>query len=216
MNWKRNSRYHQLHSLRVRCASFIVRASVQMASRGLSARRTQAVRPRFAVRWRVLELEADTRGGAHRGGVELEAVRQSILHPGVEGAEIAVEALAEAIIEHYREGILGAAAAAAGGVGATRLSAGGEAVLLVAVEGCQQVQRGAQADLRPRPEHLQGLLVFEGGVVGEGEHVAADGERAFLERRVGGIEGGALIASRDSHRAYGVGGHDSVGGVRSE
>src|ERR1700730_5491732 len=69
----------------------------------------QAMRPLVTVHLLVLEFEADTRGGGEVGLVE-EAVGEPVLHAGVEGAEVAIEALGKAIVGHQRDGILCAAA----------------------------------------------------------------------------------------------------------
>src|ERR1700704_5605801 len=119
----------------------------------------------------VLEPEADTGGGGEGGLIE-EAVGESVLHAGPEGAEVAVEALGEFIIGQQRDRGLGAAAAAAAVVGAAGVDAGGEAVLLVAVVGGRQIQLRGGGKLHSRPEHLQGLLSVESGIVGDSEPAA--------------------------------------------
>src|SRR5438105_2519250 len=92
---------------------------------------------KFALHWAVLEFEADPCGGGEGGGVEEAAgwTSEPVVHAGPEGAEVAVEALGEAIVGQEREGVLAAAAAAAEGIGAAGLVAGRVAVLLVAVVG---------------------------------------------------------------------------------
>src|SRR2546423_14672363 len=133
----------------------------------------RSVRPQFALHWAVLELVADRGGGGEGGGVEEAAgwTSEPVVHAGPEGAEVAVEALGEAIVGQEREGVLAAAAAAAAVIGAAGVGAGREAVLLVAVVGGHQVHVRAGGVLHPRPVHLQGLAVVEGAVVGNGDHI---------------------------------------------
>src|SRR6266513_2633676 len=147
---------------------------------------------------RFLEFEADPRGSGEGGGVEEAAgwTSEPVVHAGPEGAEVAVEALGEAIVGEQREGVLAAAAAAAAVIGAAGVGAGREAVLLVAVVGGHQVHLRAGCVLHPRPVHLQGLLVVVGGGVDDGEHIAADGERAGSERGVGIGELDVLVAGK--------------------
>src|SRR5437773_1854207 len=68
---------------------------------------------------RFLEFEADPRGSGEGGGVEEAAgwTSEPVVHAGPEGAEVAVEALGEAIVGEQREGVLAAAAAAAAVIG---------------------------------------------------------------------------------------------------
>src|SRR5256885_937506 len=112
----------------------------------------------------ILEFEADPRGGGEGGGVEEAAgwTSEPVVHAGPEGAEVAVEALGEAIVGQEREGVLAAAAAAAAVIGAAGVGAGREAVLLVAVVGGHQVHVRAGGVLHPRPVHLPGLAAVEG------------------------------------------------------
>src|SRR2546421_1908534 len=171
--------------------------------------------PQFALYWVVLEFEADPCGGGEGGGVEEAAgwTSESVVHAGPEGAEVAVEALAEAIVGREREGALAAAAAAAAVIGAAGVGAGREAVLRVAVVGGHQVHVRAGGVLHPRPVHLQGLLVVEGGVVGNGDHIAADGERADRQRGVGIGELDVLVAGEQRRRPESEQPHHPVGGV---
>src|SRR6266513_2270052 len=147
---------------------------------------------------RFLEFEADPRGSGEGGGVEEAAgwTSEPVVHAGPEGAEVAVEALGEAIVGEQREGVLAAAAAAAAVIGAAGVGAGREAVLLVAVVGGHQVHLRAGCVFHPRPVHLQGLLVVVGGGVDDGEHIAADGEGARQQRGVGIGELDVLVAGK--------------------
>src|SRR6266566_640729 len=104
-----------------------------------------------ALHWAVLEFEADTRGGGEGGVVEEADGGEAVLHVGPEGAEVAVEALGEFIVGDEGEGAFAAAAAAAAVIGAAGIAAGGEAVLMVAVEGGHQIQIRGGRILHPRP-----------------------------------------------------------------
>src|SRR5439155_6795098 len=146
--------------------------------------------------WAVLEFEADARGGGEGGVVEEADGGEAVLDVGPESAEVAVEALGEFIVGDEGEGAFAAAAAAAAVIGAAGIAAGGEAVLMVAVEGGHQIQIRGGGELHPRPVHLQDLLVVVGGGVDDGEHIAADGEGARQQRGVGIGELDVLVAGK--------------------
>src|SRR5262245_64358097 len=117
------------------------------------------------------ELEAQTGSGGEGVLVE-EATLRAVLRGAVHAAEIHVEALGEAVIRQHRAHLV---LAAAGALRVVRARGFAVAVLVIAVVGSHQVERGYRGPLHAAPDHIQRLVVELVGVVdGDGDYVAAD------------------------------------------